>query len=459
MGEDVWYVHHDGERSGPLTWVELAELAGRGGVDPADLVWQPDWDDWRLADTVEGLLPVPKSDTEPVASSEGAPSDEESAESLVELVQADESAGEDPAAGVMETDATAEIETPTYGFPIDGAPTEGVPEDEASGDAAGDAAAEPEDSTDASAPPGEADDGPTAAAPPPDDVPATRHGRVVVSPDKDRTVLQRSVDPVLGLVRRILSEEVLNRIDRSMATVGQIAYLVAAVLVTVLLLVVGIRNRDVSVIVFGLAMLPAALLLAYSAARFLAAIAERAESTPTVFGSTGFLDGLAACAVGLGVLSTMAGLSTTIAGAGAWSLLSGLCVTFVLFYTAGAALGASLEPAAETGNATSERQAVAVLGFASKLILLRLAPVAFAAAALAAAMTTAWLLLGELREPTQIGFLAAWIGWRVLAVALLPMAAWFVFQLVWVVIGVAGSLIGAGDEPADETDGRGAGRE
>ena len=31
-------------------------------------------------------------------------------------------------------------------------------------------------------------------------------------------------------------------------------------------------------------------------------------------------------------------MTTTIAGAGAWSLLSGLCVTFVLFYTAGAAL-------------------------------------------------------------------------------------------------------------------------
>jgi len=417
-----------------MGWSDLVALAAGGGVDPADLVWQPDWDDWRIADTVEGLLPVPTSDTGPVT---GTPADEVSVDALVDEISASEAPDERAATGAVTPvdDApeeevagpeTAVVEVPGEEPPVEETSAYGFPIGEAPADVVADAE-------------------PAAAAA----SPATRLGGVVVPPSLPRPLLQRPVEAVLGVVGRVLPAPTMDRIDRTMVIVGQIAYLLAALLVAVLLLVDGIRSRDASAIIYGLAVLPVALLLGYSASRVLEAIGARIESSPTSMGRCGFLEAFAACAIGLGLLACAAGVAVTVAGIGAGPALAGLGAALVLFYAAAAAIDPAIVSVTPRDGASTGREAVAILSFVAKLVLLRLVPVAFAAAALVMTMTVLWMLVSQLRNAAALGFIGAWIAWRVLGVALLPMVAWLAFHVAWLLIAVAGSLIASGDTPAD----------
>jgi len=416
MGEDVWYVHHEGKRSGPLSWSELLDLAKQGGVEPADLLWQPEWDDWRLADTVEGLFPVPRSDTEPVGDT---PADEVSAEALFD-------------------------EIPVGGFPVAETPI-----DEPAADSP--VAEPPVDETSVKEAPAVVS---TTSGKVAVEAPASRLGRVVVSPSPMRFSLQKPAEVVLGVVRRAFPAALLDRIDRVAKTVAQIAYICAALFVTGLLLVVGIANRDASMIVLALAAPPVALALGYSAARFLDAMGHRLEAFPTTLGSLAFLDGLAGFAVGLAVVTAAAGLSFTLAGAGAIALIFGLGMSVVLVYGAAAALDPSAVGASQKDDATVGEQTVAVLACVAKLVLLRPAPIVYAAATVVAAVAALWMLVSAFGDNAGLGFVGAWFAWRMLGVALLPMMAWLFSELVWLVIDVAGSLVGAGREtpPTPETD-------
>ncbi len=59
-----WYYAIDGQQHGPVSDRELHNLAGSGGLQPTDLVWQDGFGDWMPASTVSGLFrtgerPVP----------------------------------------------------------------------------------------------------------------------------------------------------------------------------------------------------------------------------------------------------------------------------------------------------------------------------------------------------------------------------------------------------------------
>ncbi|MFK7817676.1 MAG: DUF4339 domain-containing protein [Planctomycetaceae bacterium] len=53
-----WYYAIDGQQFGPISNRELHDLAGNGGLQPTDLVWQDGFGDWRQASTVTGLFPA-----------------------------------------------------------------------------------------------------------------------------------------------------------------------------------------------------------------------------------------------------------------------------------------------------------------------------------------------------------------------------------------------------------------
>jgi hypothetical protein len=388
----------------------LLELAQQGGVEPVDLLWQPEWDDWRLADTVEGLFPVPRSDTEPVGDT---PADEVSAEALFD-------------------------EIPVDGFPAADTPIAGAPADETPAEETPVAVSTAAETTEAG----------TAAA----DAPPSRFGRVVVPESPGAFVLDRPARALIDLVRRVLPAATLDRIDGLMTTIGRIAYICAALLVTALLLIIGVRGRDATSIVIALAVLPVALMLGYSASRFLDAIRTRIDASPTTLGPSGFQDGLGATAFGLSVLTAAVGLAVTLAGAGVGPLVIGIGATLVLLYVAAAALDATTVNVSPRDEASPGEEAVAVLAFVAKLGLLRLVPMMFGLVATAVAVTMLLLVVAAFGERAISGFEAAWVGWRALAVALLPMAAWFSFLLVWLAIDVAGSLIGSGRDAVTGRD-------
>jgi hypothetical protein len=56
MASTEWYYAHDGQQAGPVSAVELKQLADAGKLRPDDLVWQEGVKDWIPARKVKGLF-------------------------------------------------------------------------------------------------------------------------------------------------------------------------------------------------------------------------------------------------------------------------------------------------------------------------------------------------------------------------------------------------------------------
>jgi hypothetical protein len=68
-----WYLHQNNQQKGPFSWEDLIEQAGKGMVDPKDLVWSEGMPEWSTADKVAGLIqpkevaPPPPPVTQPAS--------------------------------------------------------------------------------------------------------------------------------------------------------------------------------------------------------------------------------------------------------------------------------------------------------------------------------------------------------------------------------------------------------
>ena len=72
-----WYYTKDGERQGPITSQHLKQLAASGKLQPSDLVWNSEMDDWKPAKSVRGLFQAtsqPKVTKPPPVPSQSKPS-------------------------------------------------------------------------------------------------------------------------------------------------------------------------------------------------------------------------------------------------------------------------------------------------------------------------------------------------------------------------------------------------
>ena len=56
MASTEWYYAHDGQQAGPVSALELKQLADAGKLTPDDLVWQEGVKDWIPARKVKGLF-------------------------------------------------------------------------------------------------------------------------------------------------------------------------------------------------------------------------------------------------------------------------------------------------------------------------------------------------------------------------------------------------------------------
>src|SRR4051812_13464511 len=56
---DTWYYAQSGQQYGPVSGVQLQQLAAAGRLQPGDLVWQEGTPNWVPAPTVANLMPAP----------------------------------------------------------------------------------------------------------------------------------------------------------------------------------------------------------------------------------------------------------------------------------------------------------------------------------------------------------------------------------------------------------------
>lgn len=64
---DAWYVGRDGQSLGPFTRQQLSDRVKYSWLRPTDLIWKPDYVEWKPAKSVKGLFPetsrtIPKLD-------------------------------------------------------------------------------------------------------------------------------------------------------------------------------------------------------------------------------------------------------------------------------------------------------------------------------------------------------------------------------------------------------------
>jgi len=262
----------------------------------------------------------------------------------------------------------------------------------------------------------------------------------VRSPSSVRTHL-KPAESILRAYSRELSASRLDRFDDGMAIIGQIAYLFAAILAAIFMLVVGIQHREISSILLAIAGIPAAFMLTLASAKVLAALRRRIGLSPSDLDERSIPDALATFAIGFGVLVVVKGVALTVTGAGLASVLGSFGASILLFYSAGVAL----EPATinvRFKKDTSDGNCVATLSFITKIVFLRLPSIAFAIVAISAAVMVVTLFVTSIGDSGLApGWVTGQVWARVLAISLLPLAAWLVFVVVWTTLEVVRSLI------------------
>lgn len=239
---------------------------------------------------------------------------------------------------------------------------------------------------------------------------------------------------------RLLSAPLINRFDDGMAMVGQIAYLVAAIVAAIFMMVMGIRHREIFSILLAIAGIPTALMLALASAKMLAVLRQRIDRSPTDLDDGAIPDALAALSIGSGGLAIATGLAFIVTGAGVSWILGSIGATILLFYSAGVAL----EPTTinvRIREDTSAGSCLTTLSFITKIVCLRLFSVAFTIVAAAAAVMVSIFFVTSIGEIELTPVWVTILVWaRVLAIALLPFVAWLIFVVVWTTLEVARSL-------------------
>jgi hypothetical protein len=264
------------------------------------------------------------------------------------------------------------------------------------------------------------------------------------TPERSPSSVKTHLKPAESILRaygRALSAPTLDRFDDGMAIIGQIAYLFAAILAAIFMLVVGIQHREISSIILAIAGIPAAFMLTLASAKVLAALRRRIELSPSDLDERSIPDALATFAIGFGVLVVANGVALIVTSAGLASVLGSFGASILLFYSAGVAL----EPATinvRFKKDTSDGNCVATLSFISKIIFLRLPSIAFTIMAISAAVMVVTLFVTSIGDSGLApGWVTSLVWARVLAISLLPLAAWLIFVVVWTTLEVARSLI------------------
>jgi len=384
MSEQSWYYHHDGAQNGPVSFEELQELAASGTLGIEDLVWQQGMAGWAAAGTIENLFPASPG-----------------------LDDTGVTAAPDEAAAEAVQDSSVEIEPMAAG----GA---GVQSEHEAAPA-------------------------MVAGASPASLPKARRspGRQV----RDFLPHIIIVEKLLAWLRGVVSASVLDVVDHWAKLIGNIAYAAAAVVATILFLILTIKESRWDLLVFTLAILPAALLLQYVALLFLDAGKTLIASSPTQLSSSAFLDCFGLVSFVAAVVFLCGGIVLAVGGAGFAMFAIGLGYCLVLMYLGGAALNPATVSVTVGGNGSAGTEALSILAFLLKLKLLRLVPFAFGVAASVGLLFILSLFVPLFQGSAMLSLMAMPGCGYVLATALIPFAAYLLFLMGYLVITVFQAIL------------------
>jgi hypothetical protein len=260
---------------------------------------------------------------------------------------------------------------------------------------------------------------------------AERLHRVTGADDVTETLPHlRLVRLLLKGLRRALTESGLGAADLVARQTGHVAFVLAAALLVLGLLALGIRSDSFRLASSALLLAaPAAILLHYIAALFLDAGAALLRKSPSELSSTAILIFFALAFFAGGVGYLVLGLYGIIRGGNL--LTFGLCLgtTAIFLYACGVALNPATVNVSPAGGLSAGEEALGILLFLLKLPV-RLVSFLFGVGSVVGVCAAIFLLyLVFTQEPLFLHEQAYQIAHGILGVALLPLAAYLVFVL------------------------------
>jgi len=399
MPDTVWYYHHAGTRSGPVSLEQLRQVAAAGELEPGDLVWQQGTPDWVLARTVEGLFGAEPTPLPPPPTASAEPADRA------------------PAAVAPEVDAKAREAATPAPPPAPAAPSAPRP------------VLRP--------------DRPRPAAVP-------HHGGA--SPRKARAVKEaqgfldmlphvRFIDGLLDWLRELITEEVLAETDRLAKTAGHVAYVGCAALAVVCTCVLAIKADDLKLFLAALLVIPAAILLHYTAVAFLDSGKTLIEKSPSAISTTGFLRVYSLFQLGSALALMLLAIFTAIRANKFLPLGVQILSSVAALYVVGLALRPSAVNVKVGGEVSAGEEAIGILAFLAKTWL-RLTPLLYGVGAVVGMCGLVYLLvILFIKEPWQLLMLSLPILGLALGIALVPFVFYLVFLLVYLGIDVLRSVL------------------
>jgi len=279
----------------------------------------------------------------------------------------------------------------------------------------------------------------------------------------------RFVRSILGRLRDWISQERLDALDRWSKAAGSVALLVAAALLLLAFLILGIRSKSVVLVLVGLVGIPlVTVLVHFIGAVFMDAGGSLLRESPSNLSSAAFLTCFALASFLGAVLAILAGVASAIGGS--WmALLGGLGGAVVLVYAGGLALSPASIHVDVGGNASAGEEAIGILMFLFKLPL-RLVPFVFGVGLLVGVIASVVLLWQSIAAEPFVGQMASMpVASGVFGLALFPFAAYLLFLLLYLqvdllraVLVIPRKLDGArgradGEAPGDRGPRRGLG--
>jgi len=251
----------------------------------------------------------------------------------------------------------------------------------------------------------------------------------------------RLVRALLERLRKWVSRDLLDSVDRWAKATGSITLLAAAALLLLAFLIVGIRGESVVLVLGGLVGVPVFTVLAhFVGAMFMDAGRSLLRESPSSLSSASFLTCFGLAAFLGAVLVLVAGVVAAATG-NAPTLVGSVAGAVVLVYVGGLALSPDSINVDVGGKASAGEEAIGILMFLFKLPL-RLVPVVFGVGLLVGFFGAAALLWKSVAaEPFEAQIAAIPAATVVFGVAVFPLAAYLLFLLLYLEVDLLRAVL------------------
>lgn len=251
----------------------------------------------------------------------------------------------------------------------------------------------------------------------------------------------RLVKVLLDFLKKTISEPLLDAIDRNAKKVGNLAYVAAALLFVLLLLILAVRTRTFPPVLMAIGIVVATILSHYVAVLFLDAGGSLIRKAPSEMSSRAFLLSFGLL-TSVGAVVCLFGGMFQLGGAGSlpwFGMMLGVCL--VMLYAGGAALSPSSVNVTVGEQTGAGSEAIGILMFLMKLPL-RLVPFLFGVGTVVGVGAACYFLVLSFTDQYQFALAAAMtFGWAFPVLALLPLSIYVAFLLVYLLVDVIRAVL------------------